>query len=327
MIFNHDGVISLRFPEIPEKRFFSDASLVVRDFPVFAKDIAAPGATKYTSAQVESMIVNGKEVANKILHQPDYLIDNRTSAREVQNLVWFLTASACEDIGSSFNRGVIRLTPLSQDQSTRLRTFFSNCKEANAHNRPSSHFKEITIGNQKGLDFDKGSLPFDQDLSTVLCGRLNDDSFFVKFEREGLSLTTPLASVRHIGHWVSHITSGGGHGTVGGKETRRETDGQEKLKMAFEKTISALGLRGKAKRSEISTHSRIFQMFERVDELKNRLDDIRINRTEKGGFKGRRIANLQRAINEFYEVALTIPDVRILSGREVLLDIEKYLLP
>ncbi|MDP1836833.1 MAG: hypothetical protein Q8K75_13025 [Chlamydiales bacterium] len=326
-MINHDGNINNSgSPDIPEQKFFSDNSLIGAEFPVFAKDIAAPGATKYTPAQVESMIVNGRKTASDILGSPDSTIPHKTSAKDVQNLLWFLTACACERSGSSFNRGVIRLSPLTEDQSLRLRIFFANCKEANAHSRPSSHFKELSIGSQKGLDFDKGSLPFDQSLSTLLCGRLQDNSFFVKFEREAVAVTKPIASLRHLKHWVSHVRSGGGDRNVGGKETRRETDGQEEIKRAYLKMVDVLGLKGKTKEQEIKSHSRIFQIFQRVEEINYKLQTL-IARRGDNGLNGKSADNLKKAIDEFYEVANSIPDVHLISGREILLDIQKYLSP
>lgn len=264
-------------------------------------------------------VANGKKIAGQILElRNEYPESNLQNALD---FTWFCIACACQESQEPFTRGVTRLYPLSKEISNKISDFFCKCKEA--HSRPSSHFKDMTIGKQLGLDFGKKTLPLDKELGTMLCGQLNDYSFFIKLEREPISLTSPVKSIKHLKNWGKHIISGGGEQVVGGHETRRETDGQKDVRDAF----ADLLVRWKELKpqvnpiKEIKTHDRIFKMYHRVESLKNEIFSLKGAK----GLGSTKYTNLMKSIEKFDEAISRIDHPDVISGREVLVDLKKYL--
>ncbi len=287
---------------------------ISKEFPIFLDQMSQLSTTEcaFSKSDILKMVGHGRQVYSDIMNGQ---VPSKTKATDAQSVAWFLTACACQEIKGSMTRGVVRVSPLSTDESNHLKAFFSRCREANAHSRPSSHFKEITIGSQKGLDFGKGSLPFDPELSTMLCGVLHDHSFFMKFEREGLSLTSPLESLRHMKNWVKHIWADGENTVVGGKETRRETDGQNEVKEAYRNVMSALSDVRNVKKREIKDENRIFKMNNRVKTILAEINNLNTPEATK----------TKNAIANFNNVISHIPNADIVSGKEVLVDVKKYI--
>jgi hypothetical protein len=300
---------------------------VIKEFSVLFNNVAECSPIHH-NAEIVQMILEGKGIAEALLKGQD--VPERTP-QDALKLVWFIMACAYQEGGDTFNRGTVRLHPLSEKQSGMFKEFFSKSPGVHAHSRPSTHFKEMTVGKQKGLDFGKKTLPFDEELATMLCGRLRDNSFFIKLEREAVSLTSPVATVRHMHHWKEHADSGGGEKVVGGKDTRRETDGQETIREAFKEVLSQWGVIGQSYsekkmkdkkiqrkvKEEVKTCKRIFEMSSRVEEIKTL---VKLNDMPNAAA----LKDLRKAIDEFERIKEDIPNADVASGSEVIIDLAKY---
>jgi len=252
------------------------------------------------------------------------------------NLTWFIMASAYQENFDVFSRGTVRLSNLSEEQSKRFKHFYNNCSEAHAHNRPSSHFREETVGHQKGVDFEKGTLPFDKELGTLLCGRLKDGDFFIKLERESVSLLKPIETIKHLYNWATHIASGGGKQEVGGKPTRRETDGIKESGAHFKEIVSVWNEITPLSKINSQGHNKIAKMHSVVTDILRHikqenleiftgLDDTTHTQVEeiKANFQNK-YKKLESSLQSFRESISDIKYPEKASGKEILFDISQY---
>lgn len=224
---------------------------------------------------VKAKLGKGQKIAETLLKTNEPMPP--ATKEDALDLIWFLMGCSYQENCDVFFRGTTRIVNINEEQSKRFKNFFDSCQEAHAHNRPSSHFKKETVGHQKGLDFEAGTLPLDRNLKTLLCGRLRDGSFFLKLEREALSWTKPMASAKHLCNWVKHAQSGG-ETLVGDKATRRETDGIGDLR---QKTLSVISKASKVSEDITSEHKKpkglkhIHQMHKTVSKISLQLDEMK----------------------------------------------------
>jgi|GEM_PF-4808641 len=326
-------------------RFFSeepnpDGEKSVRErFSLVFEKLSEQGVDPREIDEVALKLETGRVIAVDLL-DPSISIPKSTKKRALA-LTWFLMGCAYRENNGIFLRGSVRLYNLSVAQSKRFKQFYASCSEAGVHNRPSSHFRELTVGHQKGVDFGKGTLPFDKDLGTLLCGRLSDGGFFIKLEREPLSLLNLVGSVKHLYNWASHIRSGGGEKTVGGVSTRRETDGVDKARKSFRNIMAVADELGiKESKSSLEKYDRIFEMHrvvtkiaDLVKEKEPLLVDGSIERNEEvdesiGEFK-EKCSSIESSLEYFLErFDESIADIKHPSkacGSEVFVDLNDYI--
>lgn len=279
-------------------------------------------------------LATGQAIANSLLDINAPL--PKATKESALSLTWFVMASAYQENFDVFSRGTVRLSNLSEEQSKRFKHFYGSCSEADAHNRPSSHFREETVGHQKGVDFGKGTLPFDKELGTLLCGRLQDGDFFIKLEREPVSLLKPIETIKHLYNWVTHIGSGLGKQEVGGKPTRRETDGVKESSVHFKEVVSAWNEIAPLNKINSQGHNKIAKMHSVV------MDIIHNIRQENNGiFAGlddtshphveeirtnfqTKYKKLESSLQSFRESISDIKYPERVSGKEILFDISQY---
>lgn len=295
-------------------------------FPILLK--AYEEYPSETIAEIRGKLQRGSNIATQLL-DINAAIPIATGDMAL-SLTWFLMGCAFQENDGVYYRGTARM-PMSKEQSTRFKHFYKACKEADAHNRTSSHFKKVTVGHQKGLDFKNGDLPLDEDLMTVLCGRLKDGSFFIKTETEPLSCTK-VRSILHLRNWFRHWRSGGGKQVVNGVETRRETDGRKEINQKFrkfEKTLSSAGL-------EIASSSGpakyVHQMHRRVSEasLEAKQELSKRKTSAESAEELEKVNEIEAAIdqaNDSFEAEMDRQGIKRPEdafGREVIVNLDYY---
>lgn len=233
-------------------------------------------------------------------------------------LIFFLYSKSFETISAPFSRGVIRVLGHS---SGRIIDFLE--RNPRSYARISTHFKEMTVGRQRGLDFETGEL-YDSELKTILFGKLSDGSCFIKCETEGTSiLRNPLGAILHLRNWATKAIFGRTD-AVGGMATRREKDCPKELKRLFKQVVTS----GKEASSAARDRSlrcttpkpftkRVFQKVTIVDHIEA---SLKTGRTEAAISSNPRLSKLARDIEDFKLAAARTPRASVISGNEVLLD-------
>jgi hypothetical protein len=239
-------------------------------FPVFFKELEATKTDLKKTEEIAGRLARGKILLTKILSEDKTVEATKETALDV---TWFLMACGYDANKQVFHRGVVRLD-LNKEQSTRLKTFYAGCREAEAHPRISSHFPKMTEGSQIGLDFAKGDLPFDKELSTLLCGSLKDGTFFIKLEREPFSFYRPLSSIKHAWNWFSSSAFSQKE-EVGGKKARRETGGIQKASSHYFQVVNTLAeIDPNFNPKAVKTAKSIHEMYQVVKTAEEKLAQI-----------------------------------------------------
>lgn len=202
---------------------------------VFFQKIVVAGKCDPTISHEEALrrIENGGQIARQIVRNDASDQPPAASKENIRDLVWFMTAQSFEREGNSFPRGTTRVM---DENSHLIADYMKSCPSS--YSRASSHYNDIVVGKQYGINFQRGELPY-AELQTVLFAKTErpehdgvHDMFF-KTETEGFCFTKdPVGAVKHGINWIGHIFSGGGETSVGGEETRRETDIKE-LKQSY----------------------------------------------------------------------------------------------
>ena len=203
---------------------FQTAEGIEKNLPIYFQALQKAGKTSDEILQIKGRIIRGEALSLTLSDINEAMPESSSEA--VLDLTWYLYVSAFQENKEVFSRGIIRLYPLSEEQSIRFKHFYANCSEAHAHRRVSSHFREITVGSQYGLDFQEGDLPSDTKLKTILCGRLKEGgvhSFILKLETQPVSLRNLVGTAHHIRNYFHHWKSKGGKPVVDGAVARRET--------------------------------------------------------------------------------------------------------
>lgn len=296
-----------------------DTRQISQTFEIFI-DYAAKHSTK-TPDEIIQLIKQGRNCLRALTANQRV----PSSKENILSTIWALNAMAFAQEKSAFSRGVIRLI---NDHNETLYGFFLDAQDEKgnpaAYSRISTHFKDLKVGSQSGIDFTKGEL-HDKTFTTLLFGKLRDGSLFFKCETAGVNFFAhPLTSLKHLGNWALKVIRGREE-SIHGVETRREKDTPRLIASQYKRVVKSLKALVKTLKKEAIVskkevkhlkHKRwAFQKKEALSHLRHSLDQ-KLTSTQK---QDPRYAHLYESIEACEKAFEKIPRAELACGNEVVL--------